>query len=1168
VALLGLVVPSSPPAAGGTRGPASLTAAGNNTTFPSPIRHVILFWFENHELGQILRWNLPFEKQLAANFSLAGQFYSVRHNSEPDYLAAAGGIDQNAFRLGGYNVTDVSALLAQHNESWVSYWGGMPQPCYGNYAWSTGYEETHDPFVQFHDVWKNHKLCASHVLPFNRTTENAWNASLKAGTVPNYVWIDPDIFNDQHSGPPGVGSAWLQSVVTPIEKSPIWNSTAIVVTYDEGTGTSMEGFNATAATPLLNTTGGLAGNIYTVIASPLVRAGYNSTHPFQTYSILTTTEWLLGLCPGGGCTGTNDQWSLYPPMKDLFSFEPAWSPSGYSVSGTVTNTTTGIGIPGAHVVVTSASYANGTDTDHYGRWSMDIPNGTYSVYVSAYGYEMAKNPTSITVRGVPVTNLVFVLGEAPSVWFPISGHVTLNGTRTGLGGIQVLFTSNSTEKETWTNGSGYFSWVLPNGTYTATALGYPYYTNASQNITMNGTALRGVDFALNATGLAPPTLYPIAGSVVDPAGRPVPGAQVNALGPFVNETVNVSATGLYNLSLPNGTYLFTANASAFTSNSTTVQVNGSAVVQNFTLRPIAPATYNLTGFVLNATSAPLPNASLTVSGPALGGPAVVRTNASGAFAIPLPNGTYSVNVTRPGYMGQSASATVAGAPAWLNFTLVHLPPPDYAVTGTVTNLTGARLASVNVTLAPATGGPASSRLTNASGGFAFTVPNGTYALAFAKSGYISANASVAVEGGPVAGTYILRPQPPPRYTLSGVIESALAAPIGGANVTVTNASGGVLAGTTDASGAYAFSLVNGTYTLAVHAAGYYPASSSVRIRGAPLEKNVTLTARPPTQYSLSGVVTNATGAPISRANVTLSGSAGAPRWTYSNRTGAYAFTLENGSYNLTVTKTGYLPAEGLVEVNGMAVAANFSLALRPPSRFAVSGLVETANATPLAGVALSVLGHTTTATGVTGPDGTYAFSLPNGSYSLTARLAGYETRSRSFVVNGTSLAEPALVLSTAPVLRYEVDGTVAGVDGAPIAGAVLWANVSNGTGPSVRTTTNASGGFVFHLANGTYLLTALAPGQEPSVQFAHVAGRPLTGLAFILSPIPMGPPPVDNTTTTVVSAPIPWYRAIGPVGWIAIGVGALVIVVAAVVLLRPGARGGRGGRAAGGNADP
>jgi acid phosphatase len=475
---------------------------------------------ENRELNDILAFKAPFEHQLIQRGALSSQFYSVRHNSTPDYLAATSGIDPNVFRTGGYNVSNIGTLISNAGESWISYFEGMPQTCYNKYDWLSGYEVTHDPFVQYTDVWHNgggsrSHYCQTHVVPFNQPQ---WNASLATGNIPNYVMIEPSIFHDQHSGSVQAGSAWLQSVISPIFNSSVWSSTAIFVSYDEGLGVSEAGFNHS-----------FAGNIYTVIVSPVTPAGFNSTHPYQTYSILTTTEWLLGL----GRTGQNDSWALFPPMYDSFSFTNSKTVGGFKVSGTITNGTSGLPIPGAHIVVTnqgtiSSGYANGTNALAKGAYSMRVPSGTWTIFVSENGYTTPP-PQTLVVSGGPVPNENFKLYPQPFTLFAVSGTVTNAQTKAPIAYLQILFTSGGFTKEVQTDSSGYYVQPLTNGTYQVNAIGYPNYVNQTKTITVNGSQVRGIGFKMVPTGNVNPSQPP--GASTNPPGAPPPGGTPGSTGP-------------------------------------------------------------------------------------------------------------------------------------------------------------------------------------------------------------------------------------------------------------------------------------------------------------------------------------------------------------------------------------------------------------------------------------------------------------------------------------------------------------------------------------------------------------------------------------------------------------------------------------------------------------
>jgi PKD repeat protein len=469
---------------------AAMSSARPAATFPTPIRHVIVISFENRDLGQVMRQSAPFEHYLAAKFALSGQSYSVRHDSEPYYIAETSGIDPDLFSVGRYHVTNIGDLANAAGESWISYFQGMPGPCYGNYAWTSGYEVTHDPFVQYSDIWSNYPYCSSHVRPFNAAQ---WNSSVASGTIPNYVFIGPSIFNDQHSGTLGQGSAWLASVVNPVLNSSVFSSTAVIVSYDEGLATDNSGFNAS-----------FAGNVYTAIASPYARHGYNSSHPYQSYSILTTTEWLLGL----GRTGQNDSWALYPPMRDLFTFPQSMNPPApYTVSGVVTNASSHLPIGGAHIVAASSTWAYGVDTGPNGHYSLPVTAGVQKIWVTDNGY-FGPPPVNLTISG-NVANENFALRLVPYRQYTVSGVVTNATSNLPINGAEVLFSGVTVAelKEQTTSLNGTFAQALPNGTYSVSAFA-PGYVTVVKPLNVSGAGLASFNFALapNVTRVANFTL--------------------------------------------------------------------------------------------------------------------------------------------------------------------------------------------------------------------------------------------------------------------------------------------------------------------------------------------------------------------------------------------------------------------------------------------------------------------------------------------------------------------------------------------------------------------------------------------------------------------------------------------------------------------------------------
>lgn len=343
-------------------------------SLPTPIRHVVVVFFENTEFNTTLT-GAPFEKSLAAQYAYASQFYAVAHNSLPDYLAATSGVVKGP--VTPLAVTNIGDLAKARNLSWDGIMEGMPAPCDRQDNWSSGYDVAHDPFVWYSDIAHDPGRCDQRVL--NLT---AWNASLAQGTLPNYVFLTPDTFDDAHNGTLIQADAWLANLTGSLLAHPrLFASTALFATYDEGTTNA--GFNGTTG-----------GHVYLALLSPYARLGYNSTHPYNTISLLTTAEWLLGL----GRTGHNDNWSVNPPMKDLFNFAKS-----YSVAGTVTNLA---GVPILNATISDGLGVSAT-TNRSGGFVVYLSAGSYNLTASVAG--LLSVSRTITVHHAAISGIRFRL---------------------------------------------------------------------------------------------------------------------------------------------------------------------------------------------------------------------------------------------------------------------------------------------------------------------------------------------------------------------------------------------------------------------------------------------------------------------------------------------------------------------------------------------------------------------------------------------------------------------------------------------------------------------------------------------------------------------------------------------------------------------------------------
>jgi hypothetical protein len=130
----------------------------------------------------------------------------------------------------------------------------------------------------------------------------------------------------------------------------------------------------------------------------------------------------------------------------------------------------------------------------------------------------------------------------------------------------------------------------------------------------------------------------------------------------------------------------------------------------------------LQGTVTNAsTGAALSGISVQAAGPSN---RATTTNASGAYSLQLPVGTYTLTVSGFGYATQTITGIAITANTTTTRNVALTPAPAYTVSGTVRTSSGAAIPNATVTILNT---PIAPVTTNASGQYSFaSVPAGTY----------------------------------------------------------------------------------------------------------------------------------------------------------------------------------------------------------------------------------------------------------------------------------------------------------------------------------------------------------------------------------------------------------------------------------------------------------
>jgi phospholipase C len=134
--------------------------------------------------------------------------------------------------------------------------------------------------VRYSPDWKNNVIA-----PQTQVLLDA-----KAGKLPAVSWVIPDWeWSDHPSSGSNLGPSWVAAVVNAIGKGPDWNSTAIVVVWDDWGGWYDN------VPPRQRDFRGLGVRVGCVIISPYARPSYVSHTEYEFGSILKFEEQVFGL---------------------------------------------------------------------------------------------------------------------------------------------------------------------------------------------------------------------------------------------------------------------------------------------------------------------------------------------------------------------------------------------------------------------------------------------------------------------------------------------------------------------------------------------------------------------------------------------------------------------------------------------------------------------------------------------------------------------------------------------------------------------------------------------------------------------------------------------------------------------------------------------------------
>jgi hypothetical protein len=206
----------------------------------------------------------PYTVGLAGRCGLATSFKAETHPSLPNYIAMTSGSTQGITDDAGPTSHRIGApsIFSQTAGNWRALQESMPSNCL--LSNSGLYAVRHNPAVYYTGIASQ---CAARDVPLRATPD------LSAA----FTFVTPNLCNDTHSCPVSTGDAWLSAFLPKVFSSAAYQSgtTVVFLTWDEDDG-------------------GSGNHIATLVMAPQVPVGTRVSTSFTHYSMLRTTEELLG----------------------------------------------------------------------------------------------------------------------------------------------------------------------------------------------------------------------------------------------------------------------------------------------------------------------------------------------------------------------------------------------------------------------------------------------------------------------------------------------------------------------------------------------------------------------------------------------------------------------------------------------------------------------------------------------------------------------------------------------------------------------------------------------------------------------------------------------------------------------------------------------------------
>jgi hypothetical protein len=231
---------------------------------------------ENKAYDQIVGSdNAPYLNMLAGACGLATDFHAETSPSLPNYIALTSGSTQGITddEPPSHHPLSSASVFSQLGSGWNSFAESMPRNCVLSDVGDL-YAVRHNPVTYYTNM---RTACVRQAKPLKARLD------LSA----RFVYIVPNQCHDMHSCPTTgddaaaqtrAGDTWLSAFIPKLLDTPQYRagSTAVFITWDEDDGSTDE-------------------HVATLVLSPSTPAGTQATTRFTHYSLLRTTEEMLGI---------------------------------------------------------------------------------------------------------------------------------------------------------------------------------------------------------------------------------------------------------------------------------------------------------------------------------------------------------------------------------------------------------------------------------------------------------------------------------------------------------------------------------------------------------------------------------------------------------------------------------------------------------------------------------------------------------------------------------------------------------------------------------------------------------------------------------------------------------------------------------------------------------